>query len=120
MDAIVDGYNQLRRIEQGRFVVRNMDEIHLVPAQRERNRNMIPPASLFFRLVKLGEVSGQRPQFVKIAVRTDQQILISTVNGRQIPDKIPDVRTYTKLVDFPDVDCDAHGIDDNFSIIAVC
>ncbi len=30
---------------------------------------MIPPPSPFFRLVKLGEVSGQRPQFVKIAVR---------------------------------------------------
>ncbi len=116
----MNGYNQLRRIEQRRFMMRHMDEIHIVPAQRERNRDMIPPASLFFRLVKLFEVSGQRPQFVKVAVRADQQILISTVNGRQIPDKIPDVRTNTKFVDFPDVDRDAHGIDDNFIIIAVC
>jgi hypothetical protein len=41
-------------------------------------------------------------------MRTDQQILIPAVDRRKIPNEIPDVRTYTELVDFSDVDCDPH------------
>ena len=100
--------------------MRNMDEIDISPPQRKWNCDVIPPQAPIFRLVDLHEVSGKRSQFVKIAMRTDQQIFIPAVDRRKIPNEVPDVRTYTKLVDFPDVDCDPHGIDGNFSIIAVC
>ena len=100
--------------------MRNMDEIDISPPQRKWNRDVVPPQTPVFRLVDLHEVSGKRPQFMKVPMRTDQQVFIPAINCRKIPNEVPDVRTYTELIDFPDVDCDPHGIDGNFSIIAVC
>jgi hypothetical protein len=53
-------------------------------------------------------------------MRADQQVLVLGIDRGEIADQIPDVGPHSKLVDFPDVNGDAHGIDSNFSIIAVC
>jgi hypothetical protein len=85
-----------------------MNHIDVSPSQRKRNRDVIAPTPCTFRLVQLHEVSGKRAQFMEVAMRTNQQVFIPVVDCRKIPNEIPDVRTYTELVDFPDIDCDPH------------
>jgi hypothetical protein len=53
-------------------------------------------------------------------MRAYQQVLVPVIDHGEIAHQIPDVGSHPKLVDFPDVNGDTHGINNNFSIIAVC
>lgn len=66
MNAIVNGDHKLRRTEEWRFMMRDMDEVDILTAQGERDRDVIPPDPGVLRLIKLAEVSGQGAKFVKI------------------------------------------------------
>ena len=57
---------------------------------------------------------------MKIPMRAYQQVLVPVIDHGEIAHQIPDVGSHPKLVDFPDVNGDTHGINNNFSIIAVC
>ena len=120
MDTVVNRHYKLRRTEQRRFVMRYMNKVHILPAQSQRDRDVIPPESMTFGLIELSEVCRQGAEFVKIPVRADQQVLVLAVDRGEIAHQIPDIGSHSKLIDFPDVNGDAHGIDGNFSIIAVC
>jgi hypothetical protein len=46
---------------------------------------------------------------MKIAVRTDQQILVLKINCGDVAHQIPDVSAYSEFVDLSNVDRDAHS-----------
>ena len=88
--------------------MRDMHYIHFLPAQREGHGDVMPPAAFFFRLIELFEICGQRSELVEVAVGADQQVLILRIDYRQIPHKIPDIGSNAELVNFSDIDRDAH------------
>src|SRR5215475_4534681 len=68
VNAVVNGYHKLRRAEEWRFVVRDVDEVDTLTAQGKRDRHVIPPDPGVFRLIELAEVCRQRSKFVEIPV----------------------------------------------------
>src|SRR5215467_7176994 len=91
VDAIMNRYNQVRCGEKWRFVVRNMYHIHTLPLQRQRNECIVSPKALLFGLIQLREVAGERPKLVKVAMRSDQEIVILRVYCGDIAHQIPNV-----------------------------
>src|SRR6185369_1284982 len=110
VDAIVHRHNQLRRIEKRCFVMRHMNDIDILALQREWNRYVMTPRALIFRLIHLLEIVWKRPELVKVSMRPDEQVLVLRIDRGEIPHQIPDVCTYTELVNFADVDRDAHTL----------
>src|SRR5215467_13836904 len=51
VNAVVNGYHKLRRTEKWRFVVRDVHEVDIQPAQGKRDRHVIPPDPGLFRLI---------------------------------------------------------------------
>ena len=88
--------------------MRDMYNVHVLAAQCQRDRDVVPPEIVFGRLIQLGEVWRQWTQFVQIAIGTDQQVLVVKIYGREIPYKIPNVSSNAELVDLADVDRYAH------------
>ena len=116
----MNGHYELRRSEKRSLMMRHMNQIDILAPQRQRDRDLVSPEPMTFGLIELLEVCGQRPKLMKIPMRPDQQVLVLAVDPSEIAYQIPDVGPHSELVDFPDVNGDAHGIDSNFSIIAVC
>ena len=89
--------------------MRDVHDIDMFSAQCERNRDMIRPHAVVIGLIDLSEVVGKRPEFVEIAIRSDQQIFVLEIDRRQISNEIPDVRSNSEFIDFANVDRDAHA-----------
>src|SRR5262245_50579807 len=66
--AVVNRYNQFRRAEEGSFMMRHVNDVHILSTKRERNRNVLPPCRAVFRLIELLEVSRQRTELVEVPV----------------------------------------------------
>ena len=46
---------------------------------------------------------------MKVAVRSNQKIVIAFINRTEVPDEIPDVGSHPEFIDFADVDRDTHA-----------
>ena len=88
--------------------MRNVDDVHVLATQSERNRDVMPPQRFVFRLIELFEILGERSEFVKVAMRADQEIFVLMIDRCEIPHQVPYVRTYAEFIDLSDVDGDAH------------
>ena len=108
MHAVVHGDHQPGRREEQRLVMRHVDHIDVLAPQGEGDHDVISPELVFFRLVQLLEIGRQRAKFVKISLRSDEKILVSLIDGSEVPHEIPDVRTHSELINLADIDRDAH------------
>jgi len=68
---------------------------------------MFAPRPRLFSL-HLNEIRRQGPEFMEVPMGTHEQVLVLSVDERQIAYEIPDVRPDAELVDPSNVDCDAH------------
>jgi hypothetical protein len=60
---------------------------------------------------------------VKVSMRADEQVLVLRIDRSEVPHEVPDIRTYAELVNFADVDRDAHTLGQfraGLSIILEC
>ena len=108
MHAVVNRDHQRRTVEKRRLMMRHVNDINALPLQSEGNRDVIPPQRVFVGLIELSEIRRQRSKLVKVAVRSNQQIVIAFIDRTEIPDEIPDVGSHSEFIDFADVDRDAH------------
>jgi hypothetical protein len=56
MDTVVNGYHKLRRSEERRFVMRYMNQVDVLAAKRQWDRDVVPPEPMTLRLIELSEV----------------------------------------------------------------
>ena len=108
MNTVVNRHDQFGWNEERRLVMGKVHDVHFKTAQRQRNRALISPEGLFIRLVKLLEVIRQGTKFMKVTVRTDQEILIAGIDLGEVAYEVPDVRTHAELIDFSNIDRNAH------------
>ena len=109
MDAVVDRHDQLSRDEKRAIVVWDVNHIRLLLSQRGRKNQMIAQRPGSFSLINLFEIARKWTEFVKVPIGADEQVFVLWIDQREIPDKIPDIGSYTELVNLPNVDCDAHA-----------
>jgi hypothetical protein len=93
--------------------MRHVQYIDILASKRKRDADVMHPERFFFGLIELLEIGRQWPKLVKVSMRANQQILVSQIDRRKIPDEVPDIGSNTEFVDFADVDRDSHGIGKN-------
>ena len=111
MDAVVDGHDQLAWHEKRAVVVWNVNHVRLPLAERERKNEMVTQRTGSLSLIDLFEVRRQWPKFVKIPMRSHEQVFVLLVDQGEVSHEIPDICPDAELIDLPNVDCDAHGSD---------
>ena len=108
MHAVVDGHDHFGRGEKRRLMVRYMNHIQPLPVQIDWDRDVVSPKPVFFWLVELLKIRRQRSEFVKVALRPDQEVIIKFIDSGKVPHKVPNVGAHSEFIDFADVDRDAH------------
>ena len=109
MNTVMDRHNQIRSDHEWSFMMGHVNDIDMLPLQSQRDDRIVSPESVLFGLIQLPEIGRQRSKFVEVSMRSDQKIFVSGIDRGNIADQIPDVGTYSELVDFPDVDRDPHN-----------
>ena len=69
---------------------------------------MFSPEGLCIRYIELLEIPGKRSEFVEVAVRSDQQVLIAAINRCEIAHEIPDVGAHSEFINFPNINRNSH------------
>ena len=109
MNAVVNCYNQLAAWKQGRFMMRNMENIDVIPAEQCWDSPIIDPESLSLRLIQLLEIRRQWSELMQMAARAEQEIFISRVERGDIADEVPDISANAEFIDLPNIDRDSHS-----------
>jgi tetratricopeptide (TPR) repeat protein len=108
VNAVVNGNHALAGRQKKAFMMRNMHDIQVLLAQLQGQGEMFAPA--FGRNIprKVREVGPEGSEFLEVAARPQQEVLVPGVHCGKVAHEVPDVGSHTKLINSPDVDCNAH------------
>src|SRR5687768_3767446 len=109
MNAVMDCDHQLCLRKERSLVMWYVQNVRVAPSYQCGNRPLIDDKAVALGLVELRKIRRQRPQFMEITLRTDQQIFVSGIERCNVPDEIPDISSNAEFMNLPDVNRDSHG-----------